>query len=161
MISGPDARDATCVSGAARERARKEQNVARARIRGLERNRLDGLRIGLAIVRPLLAPPWDSAHVPYQETHLPPSQTPRPLSPLLHHLHSLGATLHPISIPSIPLSLAAYYVLACAEASSTLARFGGGWYGDQAGERSGARRRGFGKEVRKRILAGTHALTAT
>ncbi|GHJ84824.1 hypothetical protein NliqN6_1226 [Naganishia liquefaciens] len=144
VISGPDARDATCASVAARKRAHGYQDAARRRIRGLERDRLDGLRIGLPI-----------------ETHLPAAQTPRHLSPLLTHLRSLGATLHPISIPSIPLSLPAYYVLACAEASSTLARFGGGWYGDQAGERSEARRRGFGGEVRKRVVAGTHALTAS
>lgn len=76
----------------------------------------------------------------------------------------------PISIPSVRLALPAYYVLASAEASSNLARFGGGWYGgsgDGAEALEGAvdrrqetRRWGFGPEVKKRILAGTYALTA-
>jgi aspartyl-tRNA(Asn)/glutamyl-tRNA(Gln) amidotransferase subunit A len=87
------------------------------------------------------------------------------LTPLLRHLRDdLGATLVPISIPSITLSLPAYYVLACAEASSNLARYGGGWYGGSEEEnltnREDVRRWGFGEEVKKRILAGTHALTA-
>jgi aspartyl-tRNA(Asn)/glutamyl-tRNA(Gln) amidotransferase subunit A len=137
----------------------------RRRIRGFERGRLDGLRIGLPIVR---------FHLVYllllhayrltrsQETHLPPDQAPLPLSPLLTHLRALGASLVPISIPSIPLCLPAYYVLACAEASSTLARFGGRWYGYESEQRvrEDVRRAGFGREVRKRIIAGTWALTA-
>ncbi|KAJ9114659.1 hypothetical protein QFC22_005535 [Naganishia vaughanmartiniae] len=96
------------------------------------------------------------------ETHLPPDQTPLPLGPLLKHLQTLGATLVPISIPTIPLCLPAYYVLACAEASSTLARFGGGWYGSESNRtaREEVRSAGFGQEVRKRIIAGTWALTA-
>jgi aspartyl-tRNA(Asn)/glutamyl-tRNA(Gln) amidotransferase subunit A len=71
--------------------------------------------------------------------------------------------------------LPAYYVLASAEASSNLARYGGGWFGSrsekqdqsrwQEGESGEDRRRatrtsGFGLEVKKRILAGTHALSA-
>jgi aspartyl-tRNA(Asn)/glutamyl-tRNA(Gln) amidotransferase subunit A len=84
---------------------------------------------------------------------------------LLKHLRDgLGASLVPVSIPSVTLSLPAYYVLACAEASSNLARYGGGWYGgkmeDHKVNREEVRRWGFGEEVRKRVLAGTHALTA-
>jgi aspartyl-tRNA(Asn)/glutamyl-tRNA(Gln) amidotransferase subunit A len=88
------------------------------------------------------------------------------------HLLFLGASIHTVSLPSLPKALSAYYVLACAEASSNLARYGGGWFGS-AEEKEGAmdgesgeerRRRvrsgGFGWEVRKRILAGTHALSA-
>jgi aspartyl-tRNA(Asn)/glutamyl-tRNA(Gln) amidotransferase subunit A len=75
------------------------------------------------------------------------------------------------------MALPAYYVLASAEASSNLGRFGGGWFGSAAeretrgtgtgtGTETGDERRrrirtdGFGREVRKRILAGTHALSA-
>jgi aspartyl-tRNA(Asn)/glutamyl-tRNA(Gln) amidotransferase subunit A len=105
-----------------------------------------------------------------QETRLDESLIPLNLNPILKHLKSLGATIIPISIPSIKLALPAYYVLACAEASSNLARFGGGWYGGRGDEegsekpevdlREQTRAWGFGDEVRKRILAGTHALTA-
>jgi aspartyl-tRNA(Asn)/glutamyl-tRNA(Gln) amidotransferase subunit A len=69
------------------------------------------------------------------------------------------------------MALPAYYVLASAEASSNLGRFGGGWFGsstereireDETGEqrRRRVRTEGFGREVKKRILAGTHALSA-
>ncbi|KAJ9111417.1 hypothetical protein QFC19_001186 [Naganishia cerealis] len=148
-ISHPDPKDATCASAPARRRAEEVQAQARRRVPGLLNGRLDGLRIGLPIQ--------------VQETHLPPEHTPLPLGPLLAHLRSLGATLVPISIPTIPLCLPAYYVLACAEASSTLARFGGGWYGFESAKgspRQDIRREGFGREVRKRIVAGTWALTA-
>jgi len=105
-----------------------------------------------------------------QETCLEASLTPLDLGPILQHLRSLGATILPVSIPSIRLALPAYYVLACAEASSNLARYGGGWYGgnpesseldqDAINRRLETRRWGFGEEVKKRILAGTYALTA-
>lgn len=85
----------------------------------------------------------------------------------------MGATLHAVSLPNLHLALPAYYVLASAEASSNLARYGGGWYGStidtesegMTGESGLERRRrirteGFGREVKKRILAGTHALSA-
>lgn len=69
------------------------------------------------------------------------------------------------------MALPAYYVLASAEASSNLARYGGGWFGAanerevREGESGEERRRrirteGFGGEVKKRILAGTYALSA-
>lgn len=119
---------------------------------------LSGLRIG--IPSELLLPP-------------PNLQIP---TPLLDHLRSQGATIHEISVPNLKLTLPAYYVLASAEASSNLARFGGGFFGADAAGGSGAhasqstetgeerRRRvrteGFGDEVKKRIMAGTHALSA-
>jgi len=69
------------------------------------------------------------------------------------------------------MALPAYYVLASAEASSNLARYGGGWFGspkereERDGETGEERRRrirteGFGQEVKKRVLAGTYALSA-
>lgn len=75
-----------------------------------------------------------------------------------------------MDLPSYRLALPAYYVLACAEASSNLARYGGGWFGSEAErearDESGEERRrrirteGFGREVKKRLLAGTYALSA-
>jgi aspartyl-tRNA(Asn)/glutamyl-tRNA(Gln) amidotransferase subunit A len=79
------------------------------------------------------------------------SATP-PSRALLAHLRSLGISIQAVSIPSTAHALAAYYTIASAEASSSLARFGGGWWGRE--------RELFGREVRKRILAGTWALTA-
>jgi aspartyl-tRNA(Asn)/glutamyl-tRNA(Gln) amidotransferase subunit A len=80
---------------------------------------------------------------------------------------SLGATVEPCALPHAPHALAAYYVLAPAEASSNLARFDGVRYGYRA---SGAddllsmytrtRHDGFGAEVKRRIMLGTYVLSS-
>ncbi|MGE0488323.1 MAG: Asp-tRNA(Asn)/Glu-tRNA(Gln) amidotransferase subunit GatA [Vulcanimicrobiota bacterium] len=79
----------------------------------------------------------------------------------------LGVTLHPIDLPHLDYSLAAYYVIAPAEASSNLARYDGVRYGFRA---SGAedvlemfkksRAQGFGAEVKRRIMLGTYTLSS-
>jgi aspartyl-tRNA(Asn)/glutamyl-tRNA(Gln) amidotransferase subunit A len=140
----------TCTSERQRQKAREITTQALSRF--AQNRRLTGLRIGLPL-----------------QTHLsePHVQLPRPL---LRHLKHLGAELVPVDIPSVRLALPAYYVLASAEASSNLGRYGGGWYGsdwerehqDESAEerRKRIRSEGFGTEVKKRILAGTHALSA-
>lgn len=78
-----------------------------------------------------------------------------------------GASIHEITLPHTKYGIAAYYVLAAAEASSNLARFDGVRYGvrREAGRGSldemyGATRdHGFGPEVKRRILLGTFALS--
>jgi len=78
----------------------------------------------------------------------------------------LGATVETMRLPHAPHALAAYYVLAPAEASSNLARFDGVRYGlrvDGGGltemyERT--RAMGFGAEVKRRIMLGTYALSS-
>ncbi|KAL4062548.1 amidase signature enzyme [Scleroderma citrinum] len=94
------------------------------------------------------------------------------LRTVLRRLEAAGASLIPVSIPATKFALSAYYVIASAEASSNLARFDGVRYGFQAPTPSGttttktsdiyalSRSKGFGKEVQKRILLGTYALTA-
>jgi len=84
----------------------------------------------------------------------------------LAQLESLGAKRVSISLPSIGLSVPAYYVIAPAEASSNLSRFDGVRYGHRAsGYRDLAdmyrktRAEGFGAEVRRRILIGTYVLS--
>jgi aspartyl-tRNA(Asn)/glutamyl-tRNA(Gln) amidotransferase subunit A len=79
----------------------------------------------------------------------------------------LGASIEEIHLPHAPHALSAYYVLAPSEASSNLARFDGVRYGFRA---EGAedlldmytrtRYDGFGKEVKRRIMLGTYALSA-
>ncbi len=77
-----------------------------------------------------------------------------------------GAEVTDVSLPSAPYSIATYYLIAPAEASSNLARYDGVRYGRRiAGEdlRSmyeGTRGAGFGPEVTRRILLGTYALSA-
>ncbi|OAX80283.1 glutamyl-tRNA(Gln) amidotransferase subunit A, mitochondrial [Emergomyces africanus] len=87
------------------------------------------------------------------------------------HLQSQGHTIHPVSLPSTKQALAAYYVLAPAEASSNLARYDGVRYGtrdtdmpDNAGPGgylyASTRGKGFGSEVKRRILLGAFSLSA-
>jgi len=78
----------------------------------------------------------------------------------------LGATTVDISLPNMHLSVAAYYVIAPAEASSNLSRFDGvryGYrapqYGDLADMYAKSRAQGFGAEVKRRILIGTYVLS--
>jgi aspartyl-tRNA(Asn)/glutamyl-tRNA(Gln) amidotransferase subunit A len=78
-----------------------------------------------------------------------------------------GATLVDVSLPHSPYALAAYYIVAPAEASSNLARFDGMHYGhrtkqraDLIGTYSKSRAEGFGKEVRRRIMIGTYVLSS-
>ncbi|HMA67764.1 MAG TPA: Asp-tRNA(Asn)/Glu-tRNA(Gln) amidotransferase subunit GatA [Desulfosalsimonadaceae bacterium] len=78
-----------------------------------------------------------------------------------------GAELVDISLPHTDYSVAAYYLIAPAEASSNLARYDGVKYGFRDPESSGlldmyknTRSSGFGPEVKRRILLGTYALSA-
>ncbi|KAH0562589.1 hypothetical protein GP486_002732 [Trichoglossum hirsutum] len=86
----------------------------------------------------------------------------------LQHLQSLGHEIYPISLPTTQLALSAYYVLAPAEASSNLARYDGVRYG-ASGDANDAvggvlyaetRGKGFGDEVKRRILLGAYSLSA-
>ncbi len=82
-------------------------------------------------------------------------------------IESLGARCVEVSLPHSKHAIAAYYVIAPAEASSNLARFDGVKYGfrdmDQAslmGMYKHTRSKGFGPEVQRRIILGTYALSA-
>lgn len=84
----------------------------------------------------------------------------------LNELTDRGATLVDVSLPHAPYGLAAYYLIAPSEASSNLARFDGVRYGlrvdADTAEEMNARTRsaGFGAEVKRRIMIGTHALSS-
>lgn len=82
-------------------------------------------------------------------------------------LRSRGAAVERFSLPVMDYVVPAYYIIACAEASSNLARFDGvkyGWrapdYEDLADLYSRTRTEGFGREVQRRILLGTFVLSA-
>ena len=79
----------------------------------------------------------------------------------------LGARVLEVSLPHVDLGVAAYYILASAEAGTNLARFDGVRYGLREGEDQGlvgmytaSRSAGFGEEVQRRILLGTYVLSA-
>jgi aspartyl-tRNA(Asn)/glutamyl-tRNA(Gln) amidotransferase subunit A len=78
-----------------------------------------------------------------------------------------GAVVEECSLPLSDYALAVYYILASAEASSNLARFDGIRYGHRAKEFNDAvdiyyksKNEGYGKEVKRRIMLGTYALSA-
>jgi aspartyl-tRNA(Asn)/glutamyl-tRNA(Gln) amidotransferase subunit A len=82
-------------------------------------------------------------------------------------LERLGARTEPVSLPHTEYGLAAYYVIAPAEASSNLARYDGVKYGlratggkDLIDMYAKTRAAGFGDEVKRRIMLGTYALSA-
>ncbi|MBN8598744.1 MAG: Asp-tRNA(Asn)/Glu-tRNA(Gln) amidotransferase subunit GatA [Planctomycetes bacterium] len=81
----------------------------------------------------------------------------------------LGATIVDVDLPLLDHGIAAYYIVAPAEASSNLARFDGIRYGHRAKLEQGddlfdlyckSRSEGFGPEVQRRIMLGTHVLSS-
>ena len=82
-------------------------------------------------------------------------------------LEGLGAKVEKVSLPHTEYAVAAYYLIAPAEASSNLARYDGVKYGYRTARSEDilemyqrTRREGFGAEVKRRIMLGTYALSA-
>jgi len=83
-------------------------------------------------------------------------------------LAAAGAEIVDVSLPHTGLGLATYYIVAPAEASANLARYDGirfgcsvrGQDGDFIADYKATRGRGFGAEVKRRIMLGTYALSA-
>ena len=85
----------------------------------------------------------------------------------LGKLEGEGAELIEISLPSTEYAVAVYYILAPAEASSNLSRYDGIRYGERVDSGKGvipmygeSRARGFGPEVKRRIILGTYVLSS-
>jgi aspartyl-tRNA(Asn)/glutamyl-tRNA(Gln) amidotransferase subunit A len=84
----------------------------------------------------------------------------------LDRLQEQGHIIKEIELPTLEYSLAVYYIIMPAEASSNLARFDGVKYGlhiageDLLADYVHTRGVGFGKEVRRRIILGTYVLSA-
>lgn len=82
-------------------------------------------------------------------------------------LKSAGAEVRELSLPSLPLALAVYYILCPAEVSSNLSRYDGQRYGysypeaaDLEESYTKTREIGFGKEAKRRIMMGTYVLSS-
>ncbi len=83
-------------------------------------------------------------------------------------LRELGAEVGEVSLPHTRYGVAAYYIIAPAEASANLARYDGIKYGfsvregieDLADAYAKTRAQGFGPEVKRRIMLGTYALSS-
>jgi aspartyl-tRNA(Asn)/glutamyl-tRNA(Gln) amidotransferase subunit A len=86
----------------------------------------------------------------------------------INHLQSLGAELDEVSLPHTQYGLATYYLIAPAECSANLARYDGVKYGLSIREPGAGlwdvyertRGEGFGREVKRRVILGTYALSS-
>ena len=139
-MAGADPRDATSI-------ARPPEDFSAALDRPLA-----GLRLGMP------AEYWDAAADPALRAGLLAA---------LENFRALGASVREVSLPHAAVSIPAYYVVACAEASSNLSRYDGVRFGhrcaapqDLADLYARSRAEGFGDEVKRRILMGTYALSA-
>ncbi len=82
-------------------------------------------------------------------------------------LKAQGAEIVEVSLPSTDYALSAYYIIACAEASSNLGRYDGVKFGYSGSKRNtledmylSSRSEGFGEEVQRRILLGAYVLSS-
>lgn len=85
----------------------------------------------------------------------------------IEKLKAAGAQIVEVSLPSLPLALAVYYVICPAEVSSNLSRYDGQRYGFSYAEAkdlnesfSRTREIGFGAEAKRRIMIGTYVLSS-
>jgi aspartyl-tRNA(Asn)/glutamyl-tRNA(Gln) amidotransferase subunit A len=87
----------------------------------------------------------------------------------IHAFRDMGAATVDVELPHLKYGIAAYYLISTAEASSNLARFDGVRYGRRAALSKGddlldlyerSRAEGLGREVQRRIMLGTYALSA-
>jgi len=84
----------------------------------------------------------------------------------LDTLQARGAVVVDIDLPHAKYAISVYYLVATAEASSNLARYDGARYGVRAGDGDlssmymKSREKGFGAEVKRRIMLGTYVLSA-
>ncbi len=94
-------------------------------------------------------------------------QVQKAITDALDVYKKLGAEIIEVDMPHLDYAIAAYYVIATAEASSNLARYDGVHYGHRSKEAQDyievytkSRAEGFGKEVKRRIMLGTYALSS-
>jgi aspartyl-tRNA(Asn)/glutamyl-tRNA(Gln) amidotransferase subunit A len=95
------------------------------------------------------------------------SEVEQSIRSALRVYEKLGAKVKDVSLPHSPYAIAAYYIVATAEASSNLARYDGVHFGHRAKNFDNlidmycqSRGEGFGKEVKRRIMLGTYALSS-
>ncbi len=91
----------------------------------------------------------------------------RAVEEVVRFLDASGARINNVSLPHTPYAIAAYYIIATAEASANLARFDGARYGfrevhttDLQDMYIKSRSHGFGAEVKRRIMLGTFVLSS-
>lgn len=123
-----------------------------------QENYLDALRTDLKGIK--IGIPWEFLH------DLAPDAKQNFMESL-EKMKSLGASIVDVDLNILKYSIATYYILATAEASTNLARFDGIRYGVRSKHATTleevydfSKEEGFGKEVKRRILLGTYVLSA-
>ena len=148
-IRGPDRMDATCVS---RPYSPIATDLSDKSTASTPLNEGSPIRIGIP------------------EEFFGPGISPgvkQALNEAIQQLQSLGASVETVSLPHTEHALACYYIIAPSECSANLARFDGVKFGysdrdtlDMWGSMERARGKGFGPEVKRRIMMGTYALSS-
>lgn len=89
------------------------------------------------------------------------------ISQAIDKLKAAGAQISEVSLPSLPLALACYYIICPAEVSSNLSRYDGQRYGYSSAKATSlddsynwSRSEGFGQEAKRRIMIGTYVLSS-
>lgn len=145
VLAGHDPRDSTSAP---------EPSIHWEQLKGiLSRTNLQGVRLG--VPQEFMSEGLDSSVAEVCRATLDQAQ-------------AAGATLTPVSLPHATRhAIAAYYIVAMAEASSNLSRFDGIRYGQRTAAAKDidtlytcSRTEGFGTEVQRRILLGTYVLSA-
>jgi aspartyl-tRNA(Asn)/glutamyl-tRNA(Gln) amidotransferase subunit A len=140
VIAGPDNRDSTSI---ATDRESTYRNMVGREIKGV--------RVGL--VNQMMAEGTEP-------------EVAQAILRTADQLSADGATISEVDLPALGPTLSAYYLIATAEASSNLARYDGVRYGLRVDGETvnemmvNTRTAGFGKEVIRRIMLGTFALSA-
>jgi aspartyl-tRNA(Asn)/glutamyl-tRNA(Gln) amidotransferase subunit A len=139
IIASPDPRDTTCVGPQAPVKLKRME-------------RLDGVRLGLP--KQFMVEGVDPDVKAVIEENL-------------RQAVELGAAIVDVDLPHAEYALAAYYLIAPAEASANLARFDGVRYGHRSADADNlydmyltTRAEGFGTEVQRRIMLGAYALSS-
>lgn len=139
VMAGRDVRDATTIEG--------DESYLRA-----ERGNLRGKKIGLI--------------KEYMGEGIDPAVKKR-IEDAAEKMKAAGAEIEEVSLPSVDLALACYYILIPAEVSSNLARYDGIRYGHSSKNAKSlsdtfllSRDEGFGAEAKRRIMIGTYVLSS-
>lgn len=139
LIAGRDERDSTSIN-------RKQENYEKGLDRGVK-----GMKIG----------------IPKEYFQGIDSGVEKGVWKGIKRLEGLGAKYQEVSLPNTRYALSSYYVIACAEASTNLAKFSGMRYGASLPLKgnfneyfSKVRSKYFGQEAKRRILLGTYARMA-
>ena len=118
------------------------------------------------LVAPLAGPPKIGVIKEYMDEGLDPAIKAE-VQKAIEALKAAGAKVTEVSLPSLPLALACYYIICPAEVSSNLSRYDGQKYGFSHSDAKTlddsynlTRSQGFGREAKRRIMIGAYVLSS-